>query len=300
MIVHRSGRTAESAAAVVLVVVTFFWGTTFLIVKDATAQMPVLAFLGVRFAIAALVMIAIRPRAVVRLSPVQRRRGVVVGLVLGGGYVTQTFGLQYTSSSVSGFLTGMFLVFTPIFAWVFGGRRLGAATWLAVGVATAGLALISLEGVGLGLGEVLTLACAALFAGQLLLLEAWSTRSDAYGLAVIQLSAVAVGCLALAPLHGGLVLPPSGSVWAAVLFCAVGATAFAYFGQTWAQSILPASRCAIIMTMEPVFAGITGVAIGGEPMTVRLLAGAACIVAAMLLVELGSRRSADALVAVDH
>ncbi|MCL2465498.1 MAG: DMT family transporter [Micrococcales bacterium] len=296
----RRGHALEATATGVLLVVTVAWGTTFLVVKNATEHMPVLAFLGVRFALATVVMVIARPRAVLRLSREQRWHGIVIGLVLGAAYVTQTFGLQHTSSSISGFLTGMFLVFTPLLSWLVLRKRVPASTWLAIGIAAGGLALISLQGFGFGIGEALTLACAALFAVQLLFLETWSRRADAYGLTVIQLAVVAVGCLVAAPFHGGLVLPSRASDWWAVLFCALGATAFAFFGQTWAQSILSAFRCAVIMTMEPVFAGLTGVLLGGDDMNLRLGLGAACIVGAMLLLELGVRRAADGAVPIDH
>src|SRR3954464_148344 len=104
----------ESLAVVVLVAVCVVWGSTFVVVKDAVERMAVMDFLAWRFAIAALVMAALRPRAVAALTPKARRQGVLLGLALGGGYVAQTFGLERTPATVSGFITGLFVVFTPL------------------------------------------------------------------------------------------------------------------------------------------------------------------------------------------
>lgn len=284
-------RSHHAAATAALVAVTAVWGGTFVVVHDAVERMPVLPFLVWRFALAALVLALVRPRAVLALSPGKRRHGVALGLLLGAGYVLQTFGLVHTSATVSGFITGMFVVFTPLIGWLVLGEPVHAPVWIAVGLATAGLALISLNGFAMGLGELLTLGCAALFAGHIVGLGRWSTSSDAYGLTVLQLGVVAALCLVASPLQGGLALPPDAAAWAAIAFLALAATALAFLAQTWAQTHMSAPRAAIVLTLEPVFAGIFGVTIGGDDVTARILVGGGCIVAAMYTVELAPRVS---------
>lgn len=284
-------RSHHTLATLALVGATAVWGATFVVVQDAVEQMAVLPFLFWRFALATLVLAALRPRAVLELSPEKRRHGLLLGLLLGGGYVLQTFGLLHTSATVSGFITGMFVVFTPLIGWVVLGEPISRSVWAAVALATLGLALISLNGFAIGLGELLTLGCAALFAGQIVGLSRWSTAQDAYGLTVLQLGVVAVLSLVASPLQGGMQLPPSPSVWAAIVFLALAATALAFLAQTWAQTHMSAPRAAIVLTLEPVFAGIFGVWIGGDELTGRILVGGLCIVAAMYLVELGPRLS---------
>ena len=122
-----------------LVLVCVIWGSTFLVVKDAVARMPAMDFLAWRFTIAALAMVVIRPRAVRRLDARGRRLGAVLGLVLAVGYITQTIGLEHTPASVSGFITGLYVVFTPLCMAVLLHRPVGRLTWLAVALATAGL-----------------------------------------------------------------------------------------------------------------------------------------------------------------
>jgi drug/metabolite transporter (DMT)-like permease len=287
--------STPTIAILSLVAVTAIWGSTFVVVKDAVERMPVMDFLAWRFAIAAIVMAAARPRAVLALDGRGRRVGVVLGLALGGGYVAQTYGLQHTPASVSGFITGLFVVFTPLCAGAILRKRVGAMTWAAVVLATIGLGLISLHGFSVGRGEAITLLCALGFALHIVGLGEWSPSYDAAGLAVVQLSTVAVVCIAVAA-PSSLAPPPDWGVWGAVLLTAIAATALAFFVQTWAQAHLPPTRAAVVMTMEPVFAGIFGVAVGGDSLSGRILLGAILVLVAMYVVELGPRRGKDAAV----
>jgi drug/metabolite transporter (DMT)-like permease len=279
----RATRTAPTAA---LVGVTAIWGSTFVVVKDAVEKMPVTDFLTWRFALAALAMLLLRPRSVQRLGPEGRRRGVLVGLALGVGYLLQTLGLQHTSAAVSGFITGMFVVLTPVTAAVLLRKRVGRYAWLAVVLATIGLGLLSLRGFSIGAGELLTLGCALSFAFHIVGLGEWAGRYDAFGLAVVQLITTAVLCGVVA-VPGGLATPPDLSVWGALALTALAATALAFVVQTWAQAHLAPTRAAVIMTMEPVFSGLFAVAVAGEHLAARALVGAALVIAAMLLTEIG-------------
>src|SRR5436190_16109040 len=109
-----SRRTSEALPTLTLLGVTAAWGSTFFLIKDLLEQMSVLDFLSIRFAIAAAVLFLIAPRSVARLSPDERRQGVVLGLVYGVAQVLQTIGIDRTPASVSGFVTGMYVVMTPL------------------------------------------------------------------------------------------------------------------------------------------------------------------------------------------
>ena len=205
----------EHWALLSLVGVCVVWGSTFVVVKDAVERMPVMDFLAWRFGIAAVVMAIARPRAVRTLDPTARRHGVYLGLALAAGYVAQTFGLERTPATVSGFITGLFVVFTPLFVALFLRTRVEITSWVGVGLATAGLALLSLHGFSVGSGEAITLLCAIAFALHIVGLGDWSTARDAYGLAVVQLSTVAVvSAIAAAP--DSLAPPPDAGVWGAI------------------------------------------------------------------------------------
>jgi drug/metabolite transporter (DMT)-like permease len=223
----QNWRSSPALALLALLIVTAIWGSTFIVVQDAVAQMPVMDFLAVRFGIAALFMLVMRPACLRGMSRTGFMRGGVLGLVLGLGYITQTFGLQHTSATVSGFITGMSVVLTPVVLWGLLRRKIGRNIWVAVVLAVTGLAFLSLRGWAVGWGELLTLGCALCFALHIVGLGEWSAQHDIYGLVLLQIATVAViSLLAAAP--GGISLPPSGTVWLAVLITAVLATALAF------------------------------------------------------------------------
>lgn len=288
-------RRSPLLATALLLVVTAIWGSTFVVVKDAIGRMPAMDFLVWRFGIATVVMAAVRPRALAGLNPAGLRRGILLGLALGAGYIFQTVGLETTPATVSAFVTGLFIVFTPLCAGVLLRQRISGLAWTAVALATLGLALITLHGWQVGTGELLTLGCALAFALQLIGLSEWADRHDTAALSVVQLAVTTVMALAGAA-PSSLAPPPDGGVWGAVLLTALAATALAFFIQTWATTVLDSTRAAIVLTTEPVFAAIFGVAVGGDAFSVRTAVGALCVLGAMLLIELGPRRARDAAV----
>jgi len=279
-----------------LVAVTAIWGTTFVVVAFTIEQLPVYTFLAWRFGIAALLLYAVRPHSVSALSRVDVRRGLAIGVTLGIGYVLQTLGLQYTSATVSGFITGMFLVFTPIVAWVLLREPIPSSAWWAVGIATVGLAVMSLNGFSMGLGELLTLGGALAFAVQIVGLSAFSTPAKAYPLAIVQLGVTALMCTIGSTLESGPKVPPTRDVWVSLLFLALAATALSFVVQSWGQAHLPPTTAAVVLTLEPVFAGIFGFLVG-EDITARMVIGGALVLVAMYVVELGPRRAREAQLA---
>jgi drug/metabolite transporter (DMT)-like permease len=273
-------------ATVGLLVMTAVWGSTFVLIKGVVDRMPVADFLAVRFIVAAIAMFALFHRHVARLERKQLLRGMVLGALYGCGQLLQTWGLSLISPSVSGFVTGMYVVFTPILATVLLRQRMPVTVWLAVALATFGLALLSLNGLSVDLGVWLTLASALLYGLHIVALGHWSRADEAFGLSAVQMAVIALVCLLATAGHGGPVLPPDRSAWIAVLYMALIAGAGAMLMQTWAQAHLPATRAAIVMTTEPVFAAGFAVAFGSDVLTWRMLCGGGLVLAAMYLVEL--------------
>jgi drug/metabolite transporter (DMT)-like permease len=287
-----TGRQSKLLATAALLGTTAAWGSTFFMIKDLLDRVPTLDFLAVRFTIAGLVMLAIAHRAVFGLDRRTVRQALIVGLIYGVAQILQTAGLAHTAASVSGFITGMYVVCTPLLASLLLRTRITAMTWGAVALATAGLAVLTLNGVSVGYGEALTLVAAMLYALHIVALGAWSTARDALGMSVVQLLVIAVICL-VATAPDGLVLPDNGRDWAAVVYMALVAGALGLLAQTWAQSQLSPTRTAIIMSMEPVFAAFFAVLLGGEEVALRMVLGGAMVLAAMLLVELSPGRQVE-------
>ena len=287
-------RRIELLATFGLLLMTAVWGSTFFLIKDVVARMPVADFLAVRFVVAAVVMLVLFFRPVLQLGRTQMLRGLLLGVVYGAGQLLQTWGLSLIAPSVSGFVTGMYVVFTPILAMVLLRHRMPGVVWLAVLLATAGLALLSLNGVSVDLGVWLTLASALMYGLHIVGLGQWSRRGEAFGMSAVQMVAIAIVCL-LATLPHGPTLPPDRSAWLAVLYMALIAGAGAMLMQTWAQAHMPATRAAIVMTTEPVFAAAFAVAFGSDLLTWRMLVGGGLVLAAMYTVELMPRRDGDEL-----
>lgn len=286
-------------ATLALLFVTVGWGSSFVLLKDMLERVPAADYLAVRFGIAGVVLLAIAPRAVTSLSPTMLRRGAVLGLVYGVAQVLQTVGLDHTSASVSGFVTGMYVVITPLLAALILRTRITAVTWGAVLLAATGLAVLTLDGLSIGYGEGLTLLSAALYALHIVGLGAWSTPREALGLSTVQLLVIAAVCFA-GTARGGVVLPSTGRDWVVMIYLALVVGLLGLLAQTWAQAHLSPTRSAIIMTMEPVFAALFAVLFGGESLGVRMLLGGGLVLAAMLVVEVRPRRGAPDIADMPH
>lgn len=276
----KRGRLAADFA---LLLVTAIWGSTFVLVKDAVAQYPVLPFLALRFAVAAVALAPAAWRARKHLHRSDLPAGVAAGALLFAGYAFQTFGLHETTAAKAGFITGLSVVLVPLFVaalW----RRLPsrmaiAGTLLAMG----GLALLSLNaGFSVQRGDLLVLACAFSFAGHIVALGALSPGRDARILTLVQVVTVAALSGAASLLGGGLPAVP-GAVWGAALFTGLAATALAFLVQTAAQQFTTAGHTALIFSAEPVFAALFGVLVAGERLAARGWLGSAAILAGVIL-----------------
>ncbi|CAM3896289.1 DMT family transporter [Nocardioides zeicaulis] len=288
---EQNRRTSLLAAAALLALAAC-WGSTFFMIKDLLDRVPTLDFLALRFAVASLALLVVAPRALGRLSPEVRRHAVVLGLLYGLAQILQTAGLAHTPASISGFVTGLYVVCTPLLAAAILRTRIPRITWAAVTLATVGLGVLALDGLSIGYGEAITFASAVLYALHIVGLGAWTSARDAIGMTILQVMVIAAVCT-LATVHDGIVLPDRTSDWVAVGYMAVVVGALGLLGQTWAQAHLPPTRSAIIMSMEPVFASLFAVWLGGEHVTARLLVGGAMVLVAMLTVELAPRRAVE-------
>lgn len=285
----RAGAAPRNSAlgAATLIFVAALWGSTFPVTKDLIARVPPADLLVVRYGIATVALALFAGRRL-HLDTKLWLRGAVLGLLIGGGLIVQSYGLVHTPASVSGFITGLYVVITPLLGWLALKDRIPAITWVAAVVAAVGLAILSLQiggaGISVGMGELLTLASAALFAAHIVAASVWSTPKTSLSLAVVQgLVITLLSALFVAP-TGRLVLPSGWIDWGAMLYLALLAGAGTLFLQVWAQAHLAATTAAVIMSTEPVFSAVFAVAFGGEVVTWRMLLGGLTILTAMYLV----------------
>ncbi len=280
-----------------LIAVTAVWGVTFVQVKDAVALYPLFAFLAVRFAIASLVLAA---PAAGRMRTLGRRgwlAGASLGLLLALGYALQTAGLERTTVSSAGFITGLYVVFTPLFALLLFRTRVGGSVWIGVALAVAGLAMLSGVGAGDATGDLLVLGGSAAYSIQIVLMERYAPRYDAVAFTQAEMLAAFAGFAAVAVALGQVEVPRGWTVWGALLVTGIFASALGYLVQTWAQRKTSATRTALVFAMEPVWAGFFGFWLAGDRLGAIGWGGCAVIMAGILVAEPEAGRTLRRLVA---
>ena len=288
-----SSTSSRWQADAALAFVAIIWGSTFVIVKQALADVSTLYFLFLRFSLASLCMLVLFTSAFRKMTVREISQGLgagaVAGLFLWLGYILQTLGLKYTSAGNSGFLTGLYIVLVPLVGAILLRKRPTGREVIGIAIATGGMVVMTLPSLAASLsmnrGDLLTLACAVAFSFHLVAVGHYSQRRKTEALALGQIACAAVlsGCsLGLEPLH----IVWSRAVWTAILLTAIFATAVAFGLQTWAQRYTTPTRTALIFALEPVVALVTAVALGGEAVTLYAITGGALILVGILAVEL--------------
>jgi drug/metabolite transporter (DMT)-like permease len=285
-------------AFIALVLVTAIWGVTFVQIKDALELYPLFAFLAVRFAIAVAVLaVPVAPR-IRSLGRDGALAGAALGGLLAAGYALQTAGLERTTVSAAGFVTGMYVVLTPVFALVLFRIRPELGVWAGVALAVIGLALLSGVSAGSVTGDLMVLAAAALYALQIALMERLAPRYDPLAFTTAEMGAAFVGFAIIAVAAGQVELPRGATVWGALLVTGIFASAFGYLVQAWAQQRTSATRTALVFALEPVFAGIFGFALAGDRLGVLGWTGCAVILCGIAVAEPAAAHTLARLVRV--
>ena len=286
--------TSSRRAELALLLVAVFWGLTFPAIRSAVATVPPLDFVAWRFSLATLVFLPLvlaRPAArrdLLRAAPL----GLVLGFIAWISYITQTIGLQTVSAGRGAFITGLNVVFVPLFAPLFRQGRPGRLDLITTGLAVLGLLVMTRPDLdGLAAGDLWVLVCAVAYALYIHALQRGSGRVDPGALAFTQVAGVGLFALVVLPL--GEPAPfPSWEAWVAIAFCGVFATVATFWLQTRFQGDTTPTRAALIFTSEPVFAAFFAWLLIGETLGLRELAGAAMILGAVLIVELAPRGAA--------
>jgi drug/metabolite transporter (DMT)-like permease len=268
-----------------LVLVTAVWGLTFVQVKDALGLYPLFAFLAVRFAIAsATLAIPAWPR----MRSLGRRgslAGAGLGLLVAAGYALQTAGLERTTVSSTGFITGLYVVFTPVLALLLFGTRIGAAAWVGVALSTVGLAMLSGIDAGRIVGDALVLAASLVYSLQIVLMERYAPRYDPLALTQAEMLAAFGGFSVVAVALGQVEVPRGWTVWGALLVTGIFASALGFLVQTWAQRRMSAARTALAFALEPVWTALFGFWLAADRLGAVAWSGALLIMAGIAVSE---------------
>jgi drug/metabolite transporter (DMT)-like permease len=274
-----------SAPIPLLVAVTAIWGVTFVQVQDALLLYPLFAFLAVRFTISVVVL---APFAWAPLRELPREgfvAGLGVGVLLAAAYGLQTAGLELTTVASTGFITGLYVVFTPLIAfWLFG-TRVPVAAWVGVAFALVGLLLLNGVPGGSTTGNALVLANAVAQSFQIAAMERFAPRYDPRALTFLQMTTCAVGFAVIAVALGEIEMPRGWTVWGALLVTGIFAGALGYLIATWVQARTTAARAALVFTLEAPFAALFGVLLADEILGWAGWLGCGIMLAGIVLAE---------------
>lgn len=269
-----------------MILVTALWGWSFVAIHNALNDLSDSAFNAYRFLVAALVMLLV---VVVRRSAISRIdlvHGSMAGVALYLAFLFQTKGLKFTSASNAAFITGLAVIFTPLISFLCFGTRPERRQVFGIFLATAGLALLTLKGLSVQVGDLLVLVCAASFALHIILLSRASKVANALNIALIQVSVVGFLSLAQSVAFQELTLPAGEAAIGTILVVGIFGTAIGFYVQTKAQVASSPNRIALIIVLEPVFGGLFGYFLAGDRLTLQNWIGAALIVAGMLITEI--------------
>ncbi|NEE28391.1 DMT family transporter [Streptomyces sp. SID7982] len=290
---HDRSAAGQRVAVVALLCATAVWGWSYLATVWLLPEMGTASLVAVRFVLAGLLMVAVRPRAVFALGRRHLLAGLALAVLLGLGTLLQVEGQHHIPPSQSGFLVSLFVVLTPLVAWALFRTRVTKGVWAGVFLATAGLAVISFNGVAMSLGSWLTLTAALAYATQVAVLSEYSSPDKVFGLATLQVlgTGVLAACWAV---PAGIDLPDTGAGWGWLVYSTLLATLGMYAVQTWSQSRVSAATAAVVLACEPLFVAVFSL-LTGAVLAGRTVAGGVLILAAMYLVVSADRRVAPPL-----
>jgi drug/metabolite transporter (DMT)-like permease len=290
--VERTTRIGTSGPLAGLVCVSAIWGATYAEVKQAVSLYPAFSFLALRFGVAALALAGLAAALGARRRYLDLRTGgasLLLGTVLAAGFALHVLGLGGTSATTAGFVTGLLVPLTPVWAIVVLGERAGRAVWIPAALATAGVAAVAGGGVGAVGPSLLLAGGAAAFSLHIVLTRRFALDCPAFALTTLQLFVAALALVGVAFVHDPVGVPSDTRVWVALVVSGLGGTALAFALQTWAERRVTASQTAIVLTLEPVFAAAFGYALAGDRLSGVGIAGCISILVAMLA-SLGSTR----------
>lgn len=279
--------TSRTRAEFLLLSCTLIWGGTFAITKSGLEDISPMLLVTLRFAVATVLFLPFVNLRRGAMTPVTLKGGIIIGLLLFTGFITQTIGLQYTTASKSGFITGLLVVFTPVFQILIERKPPKIGNILGVVLVTSGLYLLtSPEGSEFNLGDGLTLVCAAVFGLYIVYLDLYTREGDVRQIAFLQFAVTGTGSLMGVLLFEEVLFRPGWPLVGSVAYLALLATLYTLTVQTRYQKETTPTRAAIIFSVEPVFAAFIAYVALGETIGPTGVLGGGLIVTGLLVSEL--------------
>ncbi len=286
----------QCAPTILLLIGVFFWGVTFVLIKESLETIDAFSFIAFRFFIAVLILFVIFFRRFSDINLEIIKKGVIIGYVLGISFIFQTIGIKYTTASNAAFITGLCVVIVPIYVAFIDRKLPGLIQILSIIAAFIGLGLLTLkDGYSVNRGDLWALLCAFTFAAHILMVGRMINHIDAALFSIVQLLTVGVvSCAAGLVVNGNISVPENPAVWRSIIFCAVFGSAYVLTVQAQYQKYISEVKAAMIYATEPVFAAVVACIYLGEIITVRIAAGGILIFAAMLVTDVSRDKSRHA------
>lgn len=270
---------------ILLIVVTMIWGSTFLIVQKTVRLSGPFTFLALCFGVGSLTLAIIFRKRLRHLTRSELVMGMFIGLFLFAGYALQTTGLQFTTSSKAGFITGLYVPLVPVFSWLILRQQPTRGAVVGIALSVIGLILLSINNqfnFEFGLGEALILGCAFAFALHIISISKFVPHADAVNLAIVQLTLTSVLSFIAMPLAREPFVMPPLPVWGAVVFMGVVDIAFCLVAMNWVQQFISSNRATLVYALEPAWAGLFGF-LAGQNLSNPAWIGCACIFLGMIV-----------------
>lgn len=286
-LIFKRNMNIKTKAILLLLLGTIFLGMTFVFIKDAVSLMSVAGFLAYRFLLAGIVLALIFIKRLRYFNRNSLKYGALLSVFLLCSFLAQTIGLQYTSASKGGFITGLSVVFVPLILSVMQRKLPTVNILLAVVLATSGLALLTLGSrLNINVGDTWVFLSAVLFALYIIMVGKYSGKGDAILLSITQFMIVGIVCLSYAGINGELFFPTQYKLWQAILFTAFFATAYMYTVQNYYQKYISEITSSIIFSFEPLFAAFTAFFYLNEALTEKTIFGGLLIFCGILFAEI--------------
>ncbi|MEO7022272.1 MAG: DMT family transporter [Ktedonobacteraceae bacterium] len=270
----------------VLMLVTIIWGATFLVTKFSLHLVGPFTYLGLCYTVATLTLVLIFHKRVLRITRAELLAGVIVGIALFTGYACQTVGLQWTSVSKAGFITGLYVPLVPLFALFFLRQRVPGTAIVGMFLSVIGLLLLALNKqftLTFGPGEWLILCCAFGFALHIVFISKFAPTVDVINLAIIQLAVTSLLSFLIVPLAHEPIAPPPLLAWVPILLMGTFDMAFCLLMMNWVQQFMSSTRAALLYSLEPMWAALFGVLLAGDVLSVVAWIGCGCVFVGMVV-----------------
>jgi len=283
-------------ADIMLLIVTLFWGTSYYLIDVSLVSVDALNLNALRFLIAFFLAMVLCYNRMKHINRDTIKYALLLGIILTVVYISATYGVKYTSLSNAGFLSSLAVIFTPILVFVIKKQVPGKKLGVSIALSLVGIALLTLNNeLEPAFGDLLCIICAVFYALHIVTTEIAVKKNhiDAFQVGVLQLGFTGLFNLILSFIIETPKFPDTAASWGAVLGLSVFCTGLAFIVQSVAQQYTSASHVGVILTLEPVFAGVVAFVFAGEILLPRAYFGAVLLVISLLIMEINFSKKTD-------